>query len=63
MENQNLLPATGNVPKVIDASTHAVIDYATAASFFGLGAYLHREHPVRPHSRTPMARRCSGWRC
>src|SRR5215203_2789446 len=45
MENQNLLPATGNVAKVIDASTHAVIDYATAASFLGLGAYLQREHP------------------
>jgi hypothetical protein len=45
MENQTLLPATGNVPKVIDASTHAVIDYVAAASFFGLGAYLHREHP------------------
>jgi hypothetical protein len=45
MEIQNLLPATGNVPKVIDASTHAVMDYVTAASFFGLGAYLHREHP------------------
>ena len=45
MENQNLLPATGNVPKMIDASAHAVIDYATAASFFGLGAYLHHDHP------------------
>jgi len=45
MENQNLLPMTGNVPKVIDASTHAVIDYATGASFLGLGAYLGRHHP------------------
>jgi len=45
MENQNLLPVTGNIPKMIDASTHAVIDYATAASFFCLGAYLRREHP------------------
>jgi len=44
MEDQNLLPMTGNVPKVIDASTHAVIDYVTAASFFGLGAYLRHHH-------------------
>jgi hypothetical protein len=45
MENQNLLPMTTGVPKVIDASTHAIIDYVTAASFFGLGAYLHGRHP------------------
>ena len=45
MENQNLLPMTGSVPKVIDASTHAVLDYVAAASFFGLGSYLQRHHP------------------
>src|SRR5215218_6714294 len=45
MEDQNLVQLTGNVPKVIDASTHAVIDYVTAASFFGLGAYLQHHHP------------------
>ena len=45
METADLMRMTENVPKVIDAKTHAVLDYLTAGSFLAMGfAWMHR-HP------------------
>jgi len=35
---------SNRMPKVISPKTHAIIDYATAASFFLMGAYLWRRN-------------------
>ena len=35
---------TNKMPKVIGAKTHAVIDYAMAASFFGMAAFFWRRN-------------------
>lgn len=35
---------TNKMPKVIDAKTHAVIDYAMAAAFFGMAAFFWRRN-------------------
>src|SRR5216110_2965354 len=35
---------SNRMPKVISPKTHAIIDYATAASFFLMGAYLWKRN-------------------
>src|SRR5262249_29285213 len=35
---------TNKMPKMIDAKTHAVIDYAMAAAFFGMAAFFWRRN-------------------
>src|ERR1044071_8534345 len=35
---------SNRMPKVISPRTHAIIDYATAASFFAMGAYLWKRN-------------------
>jgi hypothetical protein len=37
---ENLTRMTDQIPRVIDARSHAVLDYATAAGFLALGAYM-----------------------
>ena len=36
--------ATNKMPKVISPKTHAIIDYAMAASFFGMAAFFWRRN-------------------
>ena len=36
---------TAAVPKVIDPSTHAVLDYVTAATFLAAGVAMRERHP------------------
>ena len=45
METADLMRVTETVPKVIDPTTHAVLDYLTAGSFLAMGAALMRKHP------------------
>ena len=45
MANTQLDRITAGVPKVIDARTHAVIDYMTAATFLTMGFAWMRRHP------------------
>lgn len=45
METQNLTRMTDNVPKVFDATGHAVMDYLTAGTFFALGFAFRDRHP------------------
>jgi hypothetical protein len=40
MQTNDLTGWTGSMPKVIDARTHAVLDYVTAGGFFALGLSL-----------------------
>jgi hypothetical protein len=35
---------SNRMPKVVSPKAHAIIDYATAAAFFGMGAYLWRRN-------------------
>ena len=42
---QQITQLTNRVPKVIDARSHAVLDYATAATFFTLGYTMRDRHP------------------
>ena len=35
---------SNRMPKMITPKAHAIIDYATAAAFFGMGAYLWRKN-------------------
>jgi hypothetical protein len=37
--------ATNKMPKAIGPKTHAVIDYAAAAAFFGMAAFFWRRNP------------------
>ena len=42
---QNVIKmVTNRMPKVISPTTHAVIDYATAASFIGMGVFLWKRN-------------------
>ena len=45
METADLTRITENVPKVIDARTHAVLDYLTAGSFLAMGFAWMNRHP------------------
>jgi hypothetical protein len=46
MADNQLEQLTSGVPKVIDARTHAIIDYATAGTFLAAGAMLRRKNPA-----------------
>jgi hypothetical protein len=43
MADQSLVPS-GGMPTPISPAGHAVLDYAVAATFFGVGAWLMRRH-------------------
>lgn len=45
METADLMRITDNVPKVIDPTAHAVLDYLTAGSFLAMGFALMNRHP------------------
>src|SRR5258707_15354341 len=38
--------ATNKMPKVINPTAHAIIDYAMAASFFGMAAFFWRRNKL-----------------
>ena len=44
MDNR-LSNITDRIPKVINPGTHAILDYATAASFLMMGAAMKDRHP------------------
>ena len=43
MAEQSIVPRAG-LPAPISPAAHAVLDYAVAATFFGVGAWLMRRH-------------------
>lgn len=45
METADLTRMTENVPKVIDPTAHAVLDYLTAGTFLAMGFAFMRRHP------------------
>ena len=45
METADLMRVTENVPKVIDPTAHAVLDYVTAGSFIAMGFAWRESHP------------------
>jgi hypothetical protein len=45
MNTDDLMPVTKDVPQILDARGHAVMDYVTAGTFLTLGFVFRRRHP------------------